>query len=119
MLEARRSKVMKVIAVIALVFGLSLFYFFFFNTGLGLTPDPSNQGGKVIVSNTSIHLIRDISVQFIVNNQLIEAQKIAVLAPGEMQMVPLDNQYVSDGKFTPNLLWNNPSDMSKVESLKS
>ena len=99
MLEARRSKVMKVIAVIALVFGLSLFYFFFFNTGLGLTPDPSNQGGKVIVSNTSIHLIRDISVQFIVNNQLIEAQKIAVLAPGEMQMVPLDNQYVSDGKF--------------------
>ena len=26
---------------------------------------------------------------------------------------------VSDGKFTPNLLWNNQADMSKVESLKS
>lgn len=99
MLEARRSKVMKVIGVITLVFGLSLFYFLFFNTGLGLTPDPSDQGGKVIVSNTSVHLIRDISVQFIVNNQIIEAEKIAVLAPGETRTVELSDQYASDGKF--------------------
>lgn len=99
MLEARRSKVIKVIAVIALVFGLSLIYFLFFNTGLSLTPDPSDQGGKVIVANTSVHLIRDISVHFIVNNQLIEVEKITVLAPGESHYVELLDQYIWDGKY--------------------
>ncbi|MEK6902881.1 MAG: hypothetical protein AABX02_04835, partial [archaeon] len=99
MLEARRSKVIKVIGVIALVFGVSLIYFLFFNTGLMLTPDPSDQGGKVIVSNTSVHLIRDISVHFMVNNQKVEAEIIPVLAPNETHSVSLLEQYISDGKF--------------------
>lgn len=100
MLEARRTKVLRAMVGVLIVFGASLIYFLFFNTGLELVSDPSDQYGKVIVSNASVHLIRSIDLSYLKNGTLVKIETIPALNPGEHHVVLLKPEFVDQGKFT-------------------
>ncbi len=97
--EIRRKKVMKVMVVVLLVFGGSLIYFLFFNSGLEVLPDPSDQSGRVIIANRSVHTIREISVSYVVQGQKIPISTIPELRPNNEFPIPLDSKFVDEGKF--------------------
>jgi hypothetical protein len=87
--NVRRQHVFRVMLVIYGVFGISLLYFLFFNTGLSLAPATSADGGVVTVTNTSSHAIRDIVVEFSKGGVHASVAKIPLLLPRESKQFPL------------------------------
>ena len=88
-LNVRRSHVVRVMVVVYAVFGFSLLYFLFFNTGLKLNPVSDAQGGQIVVLNDSVHAIRDITVVYLKNNLQNPIGEIQLLLPHESKTFPL------------------------------
>lgn len=86
-------------AVVLLAFGGSLLYFLFFNSGLNISPDPSDQVGKVIVSNDSVHAIRDVNVSYLLSGKKVGGEWIDVLLPRETRTIEMDPHFLVDGKY--------------------
>ncbi len=97
--DARRQKVLKVMLVVLLAFGGSLFYFLFFNSGLSLSPDPSDQAGRVVVLNDSVHAIHNITFSYLVQGEAVGHQTIAVLLPRESQTIALDSHFQDGSRY--------------------
>ncbi|MFH0970899.1 MAG: hypothetical protein V1776_05615 [Candidatus Diapherotrites archaeon] len=95
MLEKRRARVMKVATILFVVLGVSLVYFLFFNTGLQVAPDPDDSFGHVIIWNDSKHRIQNVSVGYVVDDTIIEIEKILFLDPDQIVKIQLDEKYVS------------------------
>ncbi|MDP2667012.1 MAG: hypothetical protein Q8P05_05940 [Candidatus Diapherotrites archaeon] len=95
--EDRRKRVVRVMIVLYLVFGLALLYFFSFNTGLSLHPDPTNQDGIVTIRNESVHLIRDIQIVYVKAGEKIPLHHIPSLQPEDQIPVLLLPEYADQG----------------------
>jgi hypothetical protein len=98
--DARRQKVLKVMAVVLVAFGGSLVYFLFFNSGLTLSPDPANQAGRVIVLNDSVHAIHDVTFSYVVQGKLVGSQTFDVLLPRESKLIDLDTHFQDGPSYT-------------------
>ncbi len=99
MLEPRREKALRAMVGVLFVFGSALIYFLFFNSGLELYQHPTLPDEKVIVSNVSVHAIRDIVVSYVKNNEKVDFFRISVLAPGQLEEVSLSPEFVWGAKF--------------------
>ncbi len=97
--DARRQKVLKVMAVVLVAFGGSLLYFLFFNSGLSLSPDPTNQAGRVIVLNDSVHAIHDVTFSYVVQGRVVSSQTIDVLLPRESKLIDLDSHFQDGSSY--------------------
>jgi len=97
--DARRQKVLKVMAVVLIAFGGSLLYFLFFNSGLTLSPDPTNQAGRVIVLNDSVHAIHNVTFSYLVQGKVADSQAIDVLLPRESKLIDLDPHFQDGSSF--------------------
>ncbi len=97
--EARRKKIVKVMAVVLVAFGGSLLYFLFFNSGLNIVPDPADQR-SVLVVNDSVHAIRDITFVYQIGNEHAGAQTIDILLPHESTSIKLDTHYIENNAYT-------------------
>ena len=97
--DARRQKILKVMAVVLVAFGGSLFYFLFFNSGLALAPDPTDQAGHVLVMNDSVHAIHNITFSYLVEGKESGAQSVSVLLPRESVSMSLDNHYLDGSNY--------------------
>lgn len=86
-------------AVVLIAFGGSLLYFLFFNSGLALVSDPSDQAGHILILNDSVHSIHDITLSYIVGGQETGEQTIGVLLPRESYSITLDDHYLDAGKY--------------------
>ena len=95
--EEKRKRVLRVMVILYAVFGLAIVYFFFFNTGLSLVPDPANQEGIVNIRNDSVHVIKDISISYLKQGQKIELQSISELYPRSQISIPLLPEYADEG----------------------
>lgn len=100
MLELRRKRALRAMGGVLLVFSVSLAYFLFFNSGLQIASNTLSPNGSVVVSNDSVHQIRDISVSYVKDGKIIEIEKISKLNPRETHEISLAPEFVDQGAFT-------------------
>ncbi|QQR92661.1 MAG: hypothetical protein IPJ89_00235 [Candidatus Iainarchaeum archaeon] len=94
--SARRSHVYRVMIAIYAVFGFALVYFLFFNTGLTIGVSPSGSGNDVMVSNDSVHAIRDVSIVYVKDGQRQALEVIPLLSPRESRTIMLTPAMVDE-----------------------
>lgn len=84
-----KKRTVSFFAVIYIVFGVMLFYLFYFNTGLEFVKVEKDKEMNLYLTNSSIHLIRNISV---IDDDGKEVALIKYLLPKEKQLITFEKK---------------------------
>lgn len=99
-MDARKVRVVRFFALIYIVFGASVLYLLYFNTGISLGGSADTATGvfHITVKNSSIHLIRDLNV-FVLDANGFEKNILSInaLKPGEEKRIDLYESHAVEG----------------------
>ena len=99
MQDERRHRVFRAMALVYLLLGISLVYFLFFNSGLSVRAQTSAEGeNSILVSNHSVHAIRDVDVGFVKSNVHTTVQKIPLMNPNQEMLTSIKPEWAENGR---------------------
>lgn len=90
MIPQKKQPVILFFAIIYIVFGGSLVYLLFLNTGLDIVMETGEKEVKVFLKNDSVHLIRDINISIQrQSGEILALPSVDQLKPGEKKEITL------------------------------
>jgi len=100
-MDKQKLRVVKFFAIIYILFGLSIIYLLNFNTGIEISGKPSGKGLEITVKNSSLHLIRDLNVSIIdQNNSESNILSLAELNPNDGKKIIIPEIHSTNGVIT-------------------